>query len=277
MAKSSPLLATSKVRERRRKARARAFFFALAFVIAVLVGLGYLMRIDALQISAVTVSGTKLIDSGQAQQVALSALQGDYFRIIPKTNVFFVSEKNMNDRLAAQFPEFDSAKISRTDFKTMSVAIVEKYPIALWCGDVPAAPAPKGCLFLDRNGVAFSSAPDFSSSIYLQYFGKLSSDALPAGYLPAADFSRIAKFAALVAPTFPATKLLATADGDYQLLTATGTALLVSKGEDFDSLASSLKLFLDNPSLAAAQDNPDAFEYIDLRFGSKVYYKMRGQ
>ena len=61
---------------------------------------------------------------------------------------------------------------------------------------------------------------------------------------------------------------------DFTVPLAVGYYIKASFGEDSDMLVNDLNLVLSSDALAGKTDQ---LEYIDLRFGDKVYYKLKGQ
>ena len=60
---------------------------------------------------------------------------------------------------------------------------------------------------------------------------------------------------------------------DFSVTFQEGFILKASFGEDAGTLARNLKLVLSSDSLAGKESQID---YVDLRFGNKAYYKMKG-
>jgi len=63
------------------------------------------------------------------------------------------------------------------------------------------------------------------------------------------------------------------ADGDFIISLREGFAIKASFGQDTDSLVRNLQLILSSDALQGKQSDLD---YIDLRFGDRTYYKLKG-
>jgi hypothetical protein len=63
-------------------------------------------------------------------------------------------------------------------------------------------------------------------------------------------------------------------DRDFTVLLAEGFYLKASFGEDASALAGNLKLVLSSDALKGKESK---LEYVDLRFGNRIYYKLQGQ
>ncbi len=227
------------------------------------------LRLNYLQVVNIEVTGTKLVSESAVRNSVLLAITGNYFKVIPKSDALLLPREKIRARLLAEFPEAESVDFSLPHLDTFAVIVREREPFALWCGSDSTAPQP--CDFLDHTGLAFTTAPEFSGSVFLQYFGALAATSTPAQYLSPKSFAALAGFAETIKDLFLVEKITATADGDYELEASNGTKLLVAGDQDLSAAFNSLKLFLDG----SAVHDPLLYEYLDLRFAGKVFYKVR--
>ena len=256
-------------RERKKKKFLR-WFLLLAFLFALLfAGLAFLSRISQLHIANFDISGTSPADDSAIRSLVSEAASGYYLYFFPKSDILLYPAGKVRAEILNQFPEISSADVGRSDLKTVTVSLIQKKPVATWCGNSPTNPQP--CLFLDESGEAYKLAPQFSVSPYFQYFGTLSTSTLPAAFLPKEGFASLENLISSLSGIFSATTAYLTPDGDFELSDAAKTVVKIGEKDNYSLALRYLKAFLSNPSFG----NPDKFEYIDLRFGKKVYYKLR--
>ena len=273
MAKSSPLL-TARSRERKKKKILRWALFLCFLLVIAFVGLVFLARAPQLRISSFDVSGTSPADDAAIRSAVAEAASGDYLVFFPKSDIFLYPAAKTEEGLLAQFPEIRSVSISRAGVSGLKIAVDEKKPGSLWCGDSPDAPR-SPCLFLDDSGEAYKEAPVFSSPLYFEYFGELATSTLPAAFLPLPEFRSLNSLIASLSGIFDPVSAYMTPEGDIDLSNASGTIAKIAVQKDYSQTIAYFKAFLAAPALGSASVNPDTFEYIDLRFGKKIYYKLK--
>src|SRR3989338_4198453 len=84
---NSPRL--SELKKQKRKIFLNKFFLFLVGFIIIFIGLGFLSRINRLNIANVAVAGNKVVDAEIIKEKVDTDLAGYYFWLFPKTNIFF--------------------------------------------------------------------------------------------------------------------------------------------------------------------------------------------
>lgn len=144
----------------------------------------------------------------------------------------------------------------------------------------------RDCYFLDASGYVFAKAPAFSGDILVRLYGPLAAeadDAAPAKtdtigkyYLPASKFPAIRSMVRGVSLlSLTPSSLVRKEDGDYELLLKGGGKILFSDKEDPVRIVSNLDSALSSDPLKKNMaEKRSALQYIDLRFGNKVFFKF---
>ena len=270
-------LPASRVRARRRRRRIILISIAVVLVALVLGGLVWLSHAPFLRITTITVSGDQTLSDATVQAAVQSQISGSFWRLFAKSNIFLYPKTHIEEALPAAMPVIASAEVHAVNFHTIAVTVVERQPKALWCGESADASS-SNCLLLDQSGVAYAPAPFSiagSSGDYKRYYGALSGSQ-PQQYLTADQFSTLSALVdALVQNQFnnpiesvevdPASDVRVTFAGNFVLLFT-----LSSAGADVYERFT-LALGSDAFSGHALSD----FEYLDLRFGDRLYYKVK--
>ncbi len=262
------------MRQRRKKRFFRLLCLWVLILLVLLVGLIFLSRIPSLQISAFDISGTTSLDDAAIRAEASAAASGYYFWVLPKSDIFLYPAAAMPEKLVADFPEISSATVDRKGLSAIEIRVTEKKPSALWCGQSPDAPQ-SPCLLLDPNGEAYKPAPVFSESPYFEYFGALATTSLPSAFLPPARYESLGALAASLSDIFPSVSAYATPDGDIELRNSSGTVVKIAVQDDYAETARYFRAFLNGAALGSAENDPDKFDSIDMRFGKRVYYRLK--
>ena len=261
--------------------------FGVLFVL-LLVSLVFISRINRLNFYDINVSGNKIIDTTTVQKVVEEKLSGKYIWLFPKTNIFLYPKTGLKEELANAFKRFKSIEISSQNVNTLHIEVAERSPEYLWCGNtLPAIDERRTCYFLDTEGYIFDEAPYFSGEVYFKFYGEteLSKDGgNPSGsHIAPQNFSNLISFKNTLAEIGlkPATLYIGNDDNLKMGLSrarTTGAAaeILFKKDSDLQKISENLKAALNAEPLQSKFKNEySSLEYIDLRFGNKVYYKFR--
>lgn len=259
------------------KARRRRMYRRLAFVFCGLLLLACGLLVAAahapfLQITAVHVSGVATLATSSVQEFVGKELEGNYWFVLPKHNIFLYPKQTLRDGLFSHYPVLASVEVKAENFHAISVALVEREPRALWCADAGV------CYFMDENGIVYAEAPVFSSPVYVPYFGAVSGNNLPKQFLTAEQFGALAALVDATAQKLSAEQLQKVAVDDHQdvrMEFASGFALLFSLRDQGGDVFERLTLALTAEPLTIHKLSD--FEYLDLRFGDKLYYKLKSQ
>jgi cell division septal protein FtsQ len=260
-------LPQSRLRARRKRRRARLALFSVgvfAALCAAVVGLSYL---PFLQIRAVEVSGTQKLATSTVAQYIEDRIAGRYLFVIPKRNILLYAKRDIAAGLLERFPELRSADVHAQNFHTIEAQVVEREPKALWC-------AGEDCYLMDQEGAVYAPAP--SSGGFVSYRGHTAGSRLPRQYLsPQAFESLFALVDALSQklPQSPVITVAVDANDDVEATFAGGFVLRFALGDAAGDTFERFSLALTSEPFA--QHELSDFSYLDLRFGDKLYYKLK--
>ncbi len=257
-----------RARKRRRRVRIGLFFGVLLLLLfGALVGVSY---IPALQVREVVVSGTKTLASSTVQAFVQERLLGSYGYILPKSNIFLYPKQGISMQLLKAYPVLASADVHAGDFHTVVANVVERSPRALWCENK------EQCFFIDENGVVYGAAPTFSEPVYYRYFGTTTGSVLPKQYLTAEQFQALMALCDALVPKVPNTTIESVevdANGDVQVQFTNNFVLRFALADAGGDIFERFSLALTSEPMKSHQLSE--LEYLDLRFGDKLYYKLR--
>jgi cell division septal protein FtsQ len=124
----------SRLAQRRRLIRAGLATALLLSIGAVLTLIGFLLRLDAITIQHVSVSGNEAVDSDRISGVIEEALSGSYLLVVPRNSAFFFPGSSIQRSLKEEIPRLKSVELDTESFDTVHVRVAERTPYALWCG-----------------------------------------------------------------------------------------------------------------------------------------------
>jgi hypothetical protein len=251
-----------------------------------LVALGVLSRLPALAIREIIVENETSVPTGKIEALVRGELRGAYGLLIARNTTLFYPKRAIRDGVLAAFPEIGSVNLRRQAGGVLVLALSPRESQALWCGEEPGAAAvkPRECFLLDSEGFVFAEAEgQRASSTDYVYFGALAdaphgtSSSRGARFLASAAFAELEELrhslrASLVLE--PLSTALVGPDAIVRL--ASGTELYFSQSEPFDAALANLATLIASrtgTSTALRAHALDGLEYVDVRFGNRLYYR----
>ncbi len=239
-----------------------SIFACIAIVLSVV---WYGTRLETFTISTISASGGVTIDAAEVAAVVDRELTGAYLKLIPKRFAFFYPEEKV---LAAvvQVERIKDVVVERVSNTEVSVTYDEYIPDTLWC----SLKEQDACLFFDENGYAFAPAPVLRGESVVRYYTlerdieQKAQPFLPIDYATTKEFTKLLRDIGWFVTKI---EVSSTRDAFYTL--AQGgelrTTLAEAAATPFDNLAAILQ------SEEFSDIKPGSFQYIDLRFGSRVF------
>ena len=253
-------------------------FFAVGF-------LSYISHRPQVRISKVELSGQILVNQNDIKEKTFDFLKGSYLWLFPKNNAFLYPNKSLEEYLASQFKRIETINIHLKDFRTLSIEITERKLFALWCDNATQqskaslmedGSTTEKCYFMDNMGTIFAEAPNFSGDAYFKYYGLVSPDN-PIGkeYLASStQFVDIAKFVDTVRGlSLRPLYIVGKDNGQFVLTLVSSGEIYFDTKEQMSKVGENLKALLRTPAFANLKNLN--IDYIDLRFGNKLYYKLK--
>ncbi len=245
-------------------------FVVLLSVALLVTGVWYGTRIESLTITKVEARGGETIDSGAVANAALTALEGEYLKIIPKRFAWWYPHDAVIEVIKT-IPRVKDPVVTRVSGSELLVTYDEYVPAALWC----EKESHETCYFVDSTGYAFAAAPALTGSALGRY---ISTDTKPEMYKTApfgTDIARIEEWLTELEQVTP----LAAESIEVDMMRDVFVTV-AGGGEIKFSLQDNLDTVLENVTSILAADSfstiaPGTFQYVDLRFGNKVFYKNK--
>lgn len=268
-----PQRRTSPVRARRRRARVIAVVVCIAALISLGLAASYVSYLPAYSVTSVMVQGAQAVPADLIADYAESIIYDGSHHFFSRANIFLYPKALIEKDIPLEFPRIASASISSLSLVsgTIQVRVVEREPFALWCN------GNGNCYDMDQGGFLFAQArSDATSSGEYIFSGGISTSSPAIGqvFAPGHTQGLVAFLQLLSRSGFTPLGASVQSDQDFTVPLAQGFSVDASFGEDPGALAADLQLVLSSNALSGQQQN---LEYVDLRFGDKVYYKLKGQ
>jgi len=275
------------LKRRRRKIFLNKILISIFALVVIFAGLAYISRISVLNINEVEVTGNKVLDTEAIRNAVTKVTSGNYLWLFPRTNILFYPQSNIKVALIDEFKRLEKVDLSIKNYKILKISVTEREGVYTWCGDAPGGSGDDSknpCFFLDKNGYIFAEAPFFSGDVYFKFYGKLdlkNDSPLGSNFSPP-NFGELISFKKSLENIGLKPEVLYVKDDDSIKIFLPGKTLgrepyiILDAEDDFQKLAENLELALGTePLLSDFKNKYSSLEYIDLRYGNKVYYKFK--
>jgi cell division septal protein FtsQ len=230
-----------------------------------LTGLWHGTRLPIFTITTVTATGGITIDTAEVERKAAAVLEGSYLKFIPRRFSFFYPYEAIVAEVET-VPRIKDVVVERVDRQAIEITFAEYVPDALWCVSKDS----EECLFLDDSGYAFGEAPDLRGGSLMRYYSLQDSPAIGESPFYGEVYHTTQTFADTLALTgwyVKSVEVDSAQDAFYTLVG--GGELKVSLKDEAERTLSFLATVRESEEFAHLL--PGNFEYIDLRFGTKVF------
>ncbi|MFW6210247.1 MAG: cell division protein FtsQ/DivIB [Patescibacteria group bacterium] len=228
-------------------------------------GAWYGSRVDALTITQISVSGGETIDHATVRELVEAELTGTYLGLIPRRFAWTYPEQDILTTLLS-VERLHSPEVTRSNGRTLQVRFVEYEPFALWCTDLAGGE----CWFLDQTGYAFADAPPLSGGSFLRL---VRLDEVPSTTKRVASTTHFARVVELTDELAQIGWSISHVEldqvGDVYLQVVGGSELKATLSEPPASTVDNFTAILGSDEFSHLA--PGNFQYVDLRFGNKVF------
>lgn len=239
----------------------------LVLLTVLIVSIWYVTRLSSFTIKEVRVSGGETISHEEVRTQVENELRGEYLRLVPHRFAFGYPHDAVVAALE-RIPRIHSISIVRKNRTVLEVAFSEYKPFALWCA--PATEIPD-CYFVDKSGFAFAPSPQLSGGALVRHTFADRTVLAIGQVIPNKTFAEIHLFLTKVSSglSLRVTDVLHTKDNDLYLSVNGGGEIRIAGDNSLDEVFENLQSVLTSKDFVHLE--PGNFQYIDLRFGKKIF------
>ena len=242
---------------------------------AIFAGVVAFFRMPYLQVEKIEISGNNLINSDDLIKKIKTNLEGKYFGLFPKANIFLIPKNKILTKLTEEFKRIKKISLDKKYFSAIAVKLEERSNAVLFCEK-------EDCAYADENGFVFEKAPYFSGAVFLKLVEQRNSDSgenakaideyLGTSLIAESEFKTILEFTGLAAKTGGGvSEVILMKENIYEFYTQEGWKIILNDKNDPQSAYINLITALD----ANIKDKRQKLDYIDLRLGNKIYFKYK--
>lgn len=237
----------------------------IGFFSMILVGIWYGTRIEALTLTAVKISGGETVNHDRVREVVERELDGVYLGMVPRRFAWLYPEQSILEAVK-KIDRVRTVSLQRVGGRELNLWFDEYIPKALWCTAVDST----DCLFLDASGYAFATAPVLTGGGLLR-FVEIGKDP---GLHESVASTALIESAVLTVSLLEEMNWLVShvevgREGDVYMKLIGGGELKVDLTKQPSATIENLRVILESDEFKHLL--PGNFQYIDLRFGDKIY------
>lgn len=238
-----------------------------------------LVHLPYLQVQEIRVVGSDTEEDAQDIQMKINGLlSGRYGFLIPKRFILGLNTRALEQNLLTALPRFEKIVVAKQFPHTLSVSYTPRVFFALLCHDVVETET-IACGYLDRTGFIYEDAPEAFGSLIL----KIHSDFPAVKVGTRAIDERTVQQMALLGESIQGIaglrllgfELMLQAPDELRVRVAPpaggGFMLIVRKDDNPEAVLHILRTVLHEE----IKDRKSKLDYVDLRFGNKVFYKFK--
>lgn len=253
-----------------------AFIFLGALLLVLFLGGGvYALRLPQWQIKNIKISGLEALGEDEVRSSVLEAMRGKYVFFIPRSSIFLTSSKTLEYELAKKFPRIKTLDVSKKFPDTLEVSLMERKLWGILCSDPVGGENTANCVYVDKEGFTYENAPESSGSLII----KLHVDFPKLNVGERALQEKILNIVLFLDEELPKLGVGRIVGYEYSLKTPREIKAASSEGfkmyfnveDNFPNVFRVLKTVLNEE----IKERRSQLKYIDLRFGNKVFYKLR--
>jgi len=234
-------------------------------------GLSWLSYQSAFNITRIAVSGAKEISEENVVRTVRDVLEDDKWHVFSRSNILLYPKDEILSALEQEYPRARSFTVSRVSLLegALSVRIEEREPYALWCRDKEHTE----CFILDETGLIYAPMPNPADAHLFVFRGGFADTPDPSAMVFLSGyFDYVKSVREIFASSSEPTEFVVINEKDYEVLFASGMRIIASFRQLPARVKQNMETVLSSDTLRGKEKSID---YIDLRFGNRVYFKMR--
>lgn len=253
------LLTSRQMRKRRSMLR---FFVAAILLLMASGGAVAAFYYEKWRVAEIAVVGNNMISREAITGFVRSFIDQKVFIVFPGDNILLVRKDRLTAGLAQAFPRFKEIIVSREGLNKLSIGVVEREAWGSYCLE-------QICYLIDKDGIIFAPSPAFEGNLFMritdQRGGGVRMGAKVNANISFYDIKN--KFEAVAGSV---AEIVLISNNEWRVVMVGGWQAIVNEETDLAAAIKNLRVTL----AELGQVKLKNLEYIDLRFGKKIFYKF---
>ncbi len=258
------------LRQKKKKVKKLRLYILIFILLVIITGIIYSFRIPQVQITETKISGNSFVTTEEIQKKADSILNSNILWVIPVRNIFLFPNNRLESEIKEN-PAVIEATVKKDFFNKITIQIVEQEKEALYCNSFDRTT----CFYINNEGFLYSQVseyvvPEQEIIVYLENDYKNLKEFIFDKKLYF-DMMTFIKSSARYGISIGSVYLKS--DTVLEFHTRDGAILLTSRYDEFEKDFNNFIALFDQEVMTKEQLKD--IQYIDLRFGNKVFYKNK--
>lgn len=254
-------------RHARNVTKATLLFLAVLVVVG---GLAVFVNMSFWQIKDIDVSGVEAVSPKDVEDIVDGEISGNIWFFIPKRNILATPIASIEESILSAFPKVKEVSVKRHSLSKLGISVTERKPFAIWCpGDQLTE-----CQLMDADGFVFAQAGQFLQNTFIVFEDAGTAKASGFQFIEPEKFGLIKTFLSGLRDLQLEPEKVTINGSDISVNVSSRSKILFSIEGDIEKIFSNLQSVLSDADLSLMEDGILQTEYIDLRFGNKVFYKL---
>jgi hypothetical protein len=280
MTNLGPKVRNLRLKDRRKIYRMAVVLFWIFSIIYFISASYILTRLESFRVEKIVIEGNLLAKEEDIQAIIDDVTGNDTYRIFSHHNYFIYPQSQIRNSILKNIIPIKDIVFEKIPPLTIKLKVEERQPFALFCkkGIKALSVDSSNCYFFDKEAIVYSKAPSFSNEPFIKFSGFVEGEITPGTVLFTKEKMQEYTFLfnSLENENIVIQEFIKNDDGDLVLSTKGGTQLIVSERVGLSKSLENLKVFLADEKSANLSEALSRLEYLDLRFGNKIYYRYRG-
>lgn len=220
------------------------------------------------QVESINVSGHKYVSEEEIKNIVLNRLDDSYLLLFSRKSSFLIPRAGIKRDIKDSFTSVKSASVSFENLHTVGVSLQEFEPVARWCSE------DSECFLINEDGMIFVKEPAIFTEALVTFYGLIGDERIGQKFLSEDQFKDILVFIDGIKEFDLHVQSVRydNEDGTLDLSLKRNAEIYIDQNDDLRVSLDNLRTAIQQDAIEGAQLNN--IEYIDLRFGKKVFYKL---
>lgn len=254
---------SKKLQQKRRKALLlRVYFFGFLAILLIVLFV-WLMQKPFIRVNDVAIRGLDTLNAEEIINLSKQELQGKYVYLVPRDNLLFYPRTKLERSLYDFDARIKKVEVDASSKGLLTVTLEEHKPEYLYCNEI--------CFYADSNGYIFRDAQKITRTLYINLEDETRQLEKRDYYNPE-YFDGIKSMIDLLSQKdIEISRVVKVGEHDFDLYSASGLLIKVDFDESNNKLQQYLNVFIEANK---TQIENKKIEYIDARFGKKIFFKL---